>query len=217
MFTLRPVAGSFQHTLWPRRGVLEAALLFSCAFVFVFIWYKVIIALSLCLPSGALQYTAHTSIVAAKIASLKFFFETQYFGPNLRLAQTKTAILIRSVQNADCRQRTKCRLGTKCRQNLYCFLVWYVINWLTWGTGPTNTYTHTHTNKKDTVCLMTSTHPTSSPHNLFSNSHHDEYTSFLITQLPKNKKKIYSKSLESSHKPNSTVPLFSKSKKSMQT
>ena len=30
-------------------------------------------------------------------------------------------------------------------------------------------------------------------------------------------KEIYSKSLESSHKPNSTVPIFSKSKKSMQT
>ena len=83
--------------------------------MFVFIWYKVIIALSLCLSSGALQYIAHTSIVAAKIVSLKFFFETQYFGPDLRLAQTKTAMLIRSVQNADCRPRTKCRLGTKCR------------------------------------------------------------------------------------------------------
>ena len=40
---------------------------------------------------------------------------------------------------------------------------------------------HTHTNKKDIVCLMTSAHPTSSPHNLFSNPHHDECTSFLNT------------------------------------
>ena len=34
--------------------------------------------------------------------------------------------------------------------------------------------------------LMTAAHPTSNPHNLFSNSHHDKCTSFLITQLPKN-------------------------------
>ena len=51
---------------------------------------------------------------------------------------------------------------------------------------PPRKHTRTHTTKKDTVCLMTSAHPTSSPHNLFSNSHHDECTSFLITQLPKN-------------------------------
>ena len=44
----------------------------------------------------------------------------------------------------------------------------------------------THTNKKDSVCLMNSAHPAFSPHNLFSNSHHDECTSFLIT-LPKDK------------------------------
>ena len=63
---------------------------------------------------------------------------------------------------------------------------------------PSAPQTHTRTNKKDTVCLMTSAHPTSSPHNLISNSHHDKWTSFLITQLPK--------SLEMSHKLNSTVP-----------
>ena len=44
---------------------------------------------------------------------------------------------------------------------------------------------HAHANRKDTVCLITSAPPTSSPHKLFSNSHHDECTSFLITQLPK--------------------------------
>ena len=38
-----------------------------------------------------------------------------------------------------------------------------------------------------------------------SNPHHDERTSFLITQLPKNKR-IYSIGLKSSQKPNSTVP-----------
>ena len=37
------------------------------------------------------------------------------------------------------------------------------------------------------------------------------------TTAQKLKKKIYSTSLESSHKPNSTVPIFNKSKKSIQT
>ena len=48
----------------------------------------------------------------------------------------------------------------------------------------------THTNKKDTLCLVTSAHPNSSPHNPFSNSHHEARTSFLITQLPKNKREF---------------------------
>ena len=51
---------------------------------------------------------------------------------------------------------------------------------------------HSHTNKK--VCPMTSAYPTSSPHNPFSNSHHDERASFLITQLPKNKREFIHKS-----------------------
>ena len=55
---------------------------------------------------------------------------------------------------------------------------------------------HTHTNKKETVCLMTSAHPTFSPHNVFFNSHHDECTSFLITQLSKNKRKFIPKVLK---------------------
>ena len=110
-----PVAGSFQHTLWPRERALEVATLVSRAFAFVFSWYKVIIALSLYFSSWALQHTVHISIIAAKIVSLEFFFELQYFGPDLRLARTKTAIPIRSVQNADCRPGTICRLGTKCR------------------------------------------------------------------------------------------------------
>ena len=59
---------------------------------------------------------------SGKIVPLRFFFEPQYFGPDLRLARTKTAISIRSVQNADCRP------GTKCRLRIYSFfLVWYVI------------------------------------------------------------------------------------------
>ena len=59
---------------------------------------------------------------SGKIVPLRFFFEPQYFGSDLRLARTKTAISIRSVQNADCRP------GTKCRLRIYSFfLVWYVI------------------------------------------------------------------------------------------
>ena len=101
-------------------------------FAFVFNWYKVIIALSLCFSSGALQHTVHTSIIAAKILSVKFFFELQYFGPDLRLARTKTAIPIRSVKNADCRLQTGYKMQTKykCRlqtENLCCFFIWYEI------------------------------------------------------------------------------------------
>ena len=55
---------------------------------------------------------------------------------------------------------------------------------------------HTRTNKKDTVCLMTSAHPTFSPHNIFFNSHHDECASFLITQLSKIKENLFQKSLK---------------------
>ena len=64
-----PVAGSFQNTLWPRRraSASEAAILASGAFAFVFSWYKVLIALSLCLSSRALQHAVSTSIIAAKI------------------------------------------------------------------------------------------------------------------------------------------------------
>ena len=64
-----PVAGSFQNTLWPRRraSASEAAILASGAFAFVFSLYKVLIALSLCLSSRALQHAVSTSIIAAKI------------------------------------------------------------------------------------------------------------------------------------------------------
>ena len=70
-----PVAGSFQHTLWPSERAEE-----------------------------------HNEI----------FSELQYFGPDLRLARTKTAISIRSVQNADCRPQTADKMQT---DNLYCFRV----------------------------------------------------------------------------------------------
>ena len=100
----------------------------SRAFAFVFSWYKVIVALSLCLSWGVIQHTVRTSIIAAKIVSLYYFFEPQYFGPDLRLARTKTAVSIRSIQNADCRPGTKCRLSKKCRLRIYTFFfVWYVM------------------------------------------------------------------------------------------
>ena len=65
--TLGPVAGSFQHKLLLRGKASEAVILVSRVFAFVFSWYKVIIALSLCFSSGAFQHTVHTSITAAKI------------------------------------------------------------------------------------------------------------------------------------------------------
>ena len=80
------------------------------------------------------------------------------------------------------------------------------------------THTHTHTNKKDTVCLMISAHPTSSPLKFFFQfpSRRMQKFSYHTTAQKKNEK-IYFISLESSHKPNSTVPIFIKSKKSIQT
>ena len=133
MFTPNgPVAGSFQHTLWPRDRASKVAILVSRAFAFVFSKYKLTIALSLYFSLWALQHTVHISVIAAKIVSLEFFCELQYFVPDLRLVGTKTAIPVRSVQNADCRLQpgTKCRLQTGYKmqtENLYCFFVWYVI------------------------------------------------------------------------------------------
>ena len=101
------------HAVTTRKGIRGSHQLVSRAFAFIFSWYKVIIALSLCFSSGALQHTVHSSIIAAKIVPLRFFFEPQYFGPDLRLARTKTAISIRSVQNADCRLHTGHKMQTR--------------------------------------------------------------------------------------------------------
>ena len=54
----------------------------------------------------------------------------------------------------------------------------------------------TYTHQRKGHCLMTSAHPTSTPHNPFSNSYHDECITFLITQLPKNKRKFIPKVLK---------------------
>ena len=52
------------------QRISEAAI---HAFAFVFSWDNVIITPSLCLSLGALRHTVHTSIIAAKIVSLRFF------------------------------------------------------------------------------------------------------------------------------------------------
>ena len=59
-------------------------MLVGRTFAFVFNWYKEIIAPSLPISSGALQHTAHSSIIKAKIVSLKFFSSA-----NLGLAPKK--------------------------------------------------------------------------------------------------------------------------------
>ena len=54
---------------------------------------------------------------------------------------------------------------------------------------PPPTNTRTHTNKKG-HCLPNDLCPSHlQPTRFFFNSHHDECTSFFITQLPKNKRK----------------------------
>ena len=81
----------------------HAAILVSHAFAFVFSWYKVIIALLLCFSSGALQHTIHSSIIAAKIVSLIFFFfRTPIFRSRLEACSNKHSNWpIRSVKKAD--------------------------------------------------------------------------------------------------------------------
>ena len=121
-----PAAVSFQHTLWPRRRASESALLVSRAFAFVFNWFKVIIALSLCLSKGALQHTVHTSIIAAEIIWLKFFSSSNISvrtwgsleqNQQYKFGQWKMQTADR-VQNVDCRLQTGYKMQI---ENLYCF------------------------------------------------------------------------------------------------
>ena len=119
MFTPRePVAGSFQHTLWPRGRV-----------VYVFSWYKLIIALSLCFSSGALQNTVHTSIIAAKMVWLNFFSSSNisvrtWGSLQQKPVNTKCRLQIADrVQNADCRPQARYKIQT---DSLKCFFVWFV-------------------------------------------------------------------------------------------
>ena len=115
MFTPRGlVGGSFQLMLRPRKRASKAAFLVSCAFMFVFSWYRVIIALSLHLSLGALQYKFHISIIATKIVSIKFFL-TSIFWSRLEAHSNKN-----STTNV---------VSTKCRLRIYTFFffVWYMI------------------------------------------------------------------------------------------
>ena len=77
-----------------------------------------------------LPRSVSVSEAAAKIISLRFFFKPQYFDPDSRLARTRVAIPIHSVQNADCRQQNGYEMQIRYKmqtENLYCFFVWYVI------------------------------------------------------------------------------------------
>ena len=125
MFTPRgSVAGSFQHTLWPRRRVSEL----SRAPAFVLSLYIIITALSIYLSSGALQHTVHTSIIADKIVSLKIFVQAPIFRSGLEARSNKNSNtnpvskkcrrqITDRVQNADCRP------GTKCRPRIYTVFI----------------------------------------------------------------------------------------------
>ena len=129
MFTPRgPVAGSFQHTLWPRERALEVAILASHAFASVFSWYKVIIALSLYFSSWAFQYSVHTSIIAAKIVSWQFFLRAPIFLFGLQAHSNKNSNT--SPVSAKCRLQTGYKMQTVYKmqtKSLYCFFVRYVI------------------------------------------------------------------------------------------
>ena len=95
---------SYPKNFFSRGRTSEAAILVSHPFAFVFSWYKVIIALSFFFSTGALQHTAHTSIIAAKIVSLKIRAPTEQ---QYRSGQHKMQTADR-VQNADCRLVIKC-------------------------------------------------------------------------------------------------------------
>ena len=84
---------------------------------------------------------------------------------------------------------------------------------------PSTPQTHTHTHQQKGHCLPNDLCPSHlQPTQVFfpipitTNA-----KVFLSHSCPKIKRKTYSISLESSHKPNSTVPIFNKSKKSIQT
>ena len=65
-----PVAGSFQNTpLYPAEEHQHQRWLYwqAAHFSFVLSWYKVFIAQSLYLFSGALQHSVNTSIIAVKM------------------------------------------------------------------------------------------------------------------------------------------------------
>ena len=101
---------SYPKNVFSRGRASEAATFVSHPFAFVFSWYKVIIALSFFFSTGALQHTAHKSIIAAKTVPLKIVFraptglEAQQ-KQQYRSGQHKMQTADR-VQNADCRLQT---------------------------------------------------------------------------------------------------------------
>ena len=126
MFTIwGPIAGSFQHTLWSRRRASAAAILVSHAFAFIFSWYKVIIALSLCLSSGALQHTVHTSIIAAKTVSPKFFFQAPIFRSRLEARPNKNSNI--NPVSTKCRLQTADWVQNADWEFILFFFVWYMM------------------------------------------------------------------------------------------
>ena len=127
-----PVAGSFQHTLWPLRRASEAAILLSLAFAFVVSWYRVIIAPSLC--SGALQYTVYTSITGGQDSLSKIFISSSNISVRTwgslekKNSNTNTFGAKCKLQTADRVRNADCALGTKCTLRFHTvFFVWYVI------------------------------------------------------------------------------------------
>ena len=125
MFTPRgSVAGSFQHTPWPRRRVSEL----SRASAFVLSWYIIITALSIYLSLGALQHTVHTSIIVEKIVSLKIFFRAPIFRSGLEARSNKNSNT--NPVSKKCRRQitdrvqiADCRPGTKCRPRIYTVFI----------------------------------------------------------------------------------------------
>ena len=102
----------------------------SRAFALVFCWYKVIIALSWSFSSGALQHTVHSSIIAVKIVSLKFFLRAPIFRSGLEARSNKNSNT--NPVSKKCRLQTGYRMQTKYKyrlqtENLCCFFVWYEI------------------------------------------------------------------------------------------
>ena len=94
----------------------------SGKFALFFSWYSWYCSIIVLVLGSSSTYSQHINHSGKD--SLKFSFEHHYFGPDLRLAQTKSVIPIQPVQNADCRLGTKCSLQTGYKmqtENSDCF------------------------------------------------------------------------------------------------
>ena len=76
------------------------------------------------------------------------------------------------------------------RSRFKCSLVCYILSLAYMRNRP---HKHTHTNKKETVCLMTSAHPTFIPHNVFSIPITTNAQVFLSHNCPKIKENLFQK------------------------